>query len=183
MDFSKLRKSMFWNKKADRVVAVLDTNQDGCITRSDFLTLRERYSKQNVSAKGLETFIQHQDALLDRINLQDMQAKLTYDQFKKYISTDLEAELASGSDRYKRLFESMFRTIDLDDDGFISIEEWKSHYRVIGIDQKFAKASFDAMDRNKNGSIDIEEFVAFNYEYFCTTENTLGSEILYGPLD
>ena len=68
-------------------------------------------------------------------------------------------------------------------DGVISFEEWKTHYQIMGIDLAYARASFDAMDTDKNGVISKEEFVSFHFEFYCTSEDKLGSSILHGPLD
>ncbi len=66
--------------------------------------------------------------------------------------------------------------------GTISLKEWEIHYNVFGIPVEHAKASFEAMDTDKDGVISQDEFVAYYTEYFYTTEDTLTSSILYGPL-
>ena len=83
----------------------------------------------------------------------------------------------------KFLWKNSFKLLDLNDNGVISFEEWKSHYVVRGIPTEYARASFDAMDKNGDGEISLEEFVAYNYEYFCSDEDKLSSSILYGPLE
>jgi len=39
------------------------------------------------------------------------------------------------------------------------------------------------MDKNSDGEISKEEFWNFQYEFYFTAENQLGSAILYGPLE
>ena len=57
------------------------------------------------------------------------------------------------------------------------------HYKALGADVAYARASFDAMDMDGNGVVSKEEFTAYNIEFFYSTEDKLNSSIMYGPLD
>ena len=63
------------------------------------------------------------------------------------------------------------------------MKEWELHYRCMGLDPKYAKVSFEAMDTNGDGNVSLEEFTAYHVEFFSSTENKLNSAILFGPLD
>ena len=63
------------------------------------------------------------------------------------------------------------------------MKEWELHYKCMGTDPKYAKASFEAMDTNGDGVVSFEEFTAYHVEFFTTNENKLNSAILHGPLD
>ena len=105
--------------------------------------------------------------------------KYTYAEMKeKFIEY-----LQKASEGFEILMENSFKLLDLNDNGVISFEEWKSHYVVRGIPTEYARASFDAMDKNDDGEISLEEFVAYNYAFFCSDEDKLSSSILYGPLE
>ena len=82
-------------------------------------------------------------------------------------------------DDINSLFSTMFAAIDLNGDGIISFDEWKSHYVALGIPAYHAQASFAAMDSDSDGKITMQEFVDYHFEF---TENKLNSAILYGPL-
>ena len=41
------------------------------------------------------------------------------------------------------------------------------------------KCGFDAIDVNKNGKLSHKEFT---YEFYCTTDNELGTSDMLGPL-
>ena len=179
MDASKLKESAFWNKKLDKSAVVFDVDKNGHISRADFLLMRERFSQQNVSKKYLEEFNKSQEQFLDHVNLKDNSVKYTYAEMKeKFIEY-----LQKASEGFEILMENSFKLLDLNDNGVISFEEWKSHYVVRGIPTEYARASFDAMDKNGDGEILLEEFVAYNYEFFCSDEDKLSSSILYGPLE
>lgn len=64
-----------------------------------------------------------------------------------------------------------------------SFQEWKDHYSAMGINTDYAKASFEAMDTDHDGAVSLDEFIAYNNEFYNTNEDTLNSSILYGPID
>ena len=178
MDVSKLLNSDFWNKKLDRIVNVRDTDRDGFITHKDYKLMEERLRQQKVSSKYMAEWIEDKDENLKRMNLKDDSVKYTYDQFKKIFLKFME----TTGEKFKETFKKAFKMVDLNQNGFITFDEWIVNYTVLGIDTKYARASFNVMDKNFDGKISEDEYVAFFYEYYCTDENTLGSAILYGPL-
>ena len=179
VNVSKLRESKFWNRKIDRFVRVQDVDNSGDISRADFDLITKRYKQMCISyPEKAERYSKHKSDYMDRLHLTDESAKLSYAEFKESIVEDL----AKGG-KPELFLQVVFSTLDLNDDGVISFEEWKTYYYCMGIDQAHAQASFDAMDANSDGEVSKDEFVNFLYEYFFTTENKLGSAILYGPLE
>ena len=170
-----LQGSPFWNKKLDRAVQVRDVDKDGLITRKDFELVVQRYKDLGgVTAEQLQRIKSSVMGMCDAAGLVDNTKQLTREEFKKRHS--------SMSDHTKLIFQTMFRGLDINGDGVVSIDEWELHYKCMGIDPKHAKASFEAMDTNGDGVVSGEEFLAYHVEYFSTTENKLNSAILYGPL-
>ena len=100
---------------------------------------RERFMQESVSSKHMADLIKRQDAMLEHINLNDDSVKYSYDQFKKFILEIIE----TAGEKYKDILRNSFKTLDLNEDGVISFEEWIVSYKVLGIDTKYACASFD----------------------------------------
>ncbi len=170
----------FWKKKVYRAIRVRDANKDGYISKADFELIVQRYKDIGAPEEHLKKLDKVFTAHCVRYDLTDESAKLTYDQFAAML-----ARTAKNKDEDKRVdfFKSMFVVIDIDGNGEISFQEWVEFYKAMGIDTQYARASFDAMDANKDGIISKKEFAAYINEYFFSSENKLNSSILYGPLD
>ena len=178
-DQLKLRlESPFWNKKLDRAIRVRDVDKDGVITRKDFELVAQRYKDLGVSEEQLQRV---QDSLMkmcDSVGLTDETKQFTYEEFKRrHANVDIQLGTTNT------IFRTMFNGLDINGTGVLSMKEWELHYKCMGLDPKYAKASFEAMDTSGNGVVSLEEFTAYHVEFFSSTENKLNSAILYGPLD
>ena len=108
--------------------------------------------------------------------------KLSYAEFeKKFVNVVGKQMLAGKLD--DTFFGSMFDTLDANGDGFINAAEWRAHYDCHGLPVEYAKASFDALDTNHDGLLSRKEFLDYHFEYLFSSEDKLGSSILFGPLD
>lgn len=105
--------------------------------------------------------------------------KLTYDEYAENWIATLDS---IGEFSLKR-FTDAFEMIDEDGDGEISMQEWIKYSKAIGVDPEHARQSFVAMDTDGDGVVKSNEFLAYNSEFFYSTEDTLNSSILFGPLE
>ena len=174
-----LRKNDFFKKKIRRTVEVFDTNKNGRITLADYELVVKNYKDLGISEKHLEVVKKVMKQLSDVMGLTDHSKSISYEEFEEIYLKNLDKMRGHTQD----LFSGAFQMIDTNETGWLSLEEWENYYKAAGIDTKHAKESFNAMDKNGNGKVTKEEFIAFNDEYFYTTENKLNSAILYGPLD
>ena len=179
-DLAKLRReSPFWNKKLDRAIRVRDVDKDGVITRKDFEIIAQRYKDLGgISGEQLQRIQESLMKMCDSFGLIDDTKQFTYEEFKTR-----HANVDNHSEKVNTLFQTMFNGLDTNEDGVVSMKEWELHYRCMGLDPKYAKASFEAMDTNGDGKVSLEEFTAYHVEFFSTTDNKLNSAILFGPLD
>ena len=114
----------------------------------------------------------------DRIGLGDS-VVLSYEEFEKR----WQATMAQDQDSVvNRLFKSMFVCLDVNGDNIIDISEWKMHNAAMGIPPGYAQDSFNAMDKDGDERITMDEFVNYHAEFYLTTDNKLNSGIVYGPV-
>ena len=80
--------------------------------------------------------------------------------------------------------QGLFDAIDTNNDGRISLEEFKVFFNALGpgVSEKDVERSFKAIDANKNGDISCEELLAAAWEFFHALEPTEISETFFGPL-
>ena len=177
VDVVELKKSEFWKKKFRRAVETRDADKNGSITRSDFDLVVEHYKK---SAGGttdkIEKMSKAMSSFCDTLGLGDS-VVLSYEEFEQR----WQATMAQDHN-VNTLFKSMFVCLDISGDNIIDINEWKMHNAAMGIPPGYAQDSFNAMDKDGDEKITMDEFVNYHAEFFLTTDNKLNSAILYGPL-
>ena len=179
---ASLRDNPFWKKKVHRVCGVYDTSKSGYISPSDFDVISARYSQLSTSTpEQIERVKKAFASYWEGFDVKDETTKLTYDEFKEKSAGYLLS--LPTDDLPRKIWLELFDTLDVNEDGVVSYQEWCSHYKGLGIDVVHARASFDAMDTNKDGKISKDEFVAYHVEFYLTAEDKLHSSILFGPLD
>ena len=174
----ELQKNEFFKKKIHRAVEVFDTTKRGQITLADYELVVKNYKDLGISEEHLEIVKKVMKQLSDVMGLTDHKS-ITYEEFKQIYMKNLE----SMRENTQALFTGAFKMIDTSGIGVISLKEWRDYYKAAGIDPQYAEKSFNAMNTRKDGKVTIEEFVAFNDEYFYTIDDKLNSSCLYGPLD
>ena len=176
---SELRNSDFYIKKLYRAAEVQDVNKDGTLTRADFDLMIKNYKDLGMPAEYSQELCDVVYGMCDSLGLSDHSKSLAY---KDVANSWLENVGKQGDFAIER-FDKIFNIIDTNRNGTISVKEWEIHYKAVGIPVEHAKASFEAMDTDKDGVISRDEFVAYHTEYFYSTEDKLRSSLLYGPLE
>ena len=106
--------------------------------------------------------------------------KISFEQFMK---ARYEVPKSEEQDKFfKKNLEIMFHAIDANDDGVISLEEFKGYHLSMGIeDSKCTERVFRVIDLNNDGEIDFEEFSKAAFDFTYNQEDSIYKEF-YGPL-
>jgi len=75
-----------------------------------------------------------------------------------------------------------FDVVDTNGNGVILLQEFTVYFKCMGIDEEHAKASFDAIDTDKDGFITRDEFVAAGSEFFNGVAPSHPGTMFLGPL-
>lgn len=81
------------------------------------------------------------------------------------------------------LYRSLFKVMDVNEDGFLQVEEYRRFFENIGVvDTSFTKTAFESIDVNHDGKLSIEEFVTSAKEFLLSEDETSTSAQMWGPL-
>lgn len=180
IDFARLRADPYWNKKIFTTARSTDADKNGFVDLADFELIVSRYRNNSTANPAHTETVAKAFMLMSSMMGIDNQTRLTYSQFKERFAEIIEQYTKDG--KFDELINAKFDSYDLNCDGEIDFNEWRFHYESIGVPLQYAQASFDAVDRDHNGVISREEFLAYHKEYFLSSENKLNSAILFGPL-
>lgn len=162
-----------------RFMEVRDADKDGLIERADFKLVIQRFKVIGTSEEHLKKMSATYSKAYEQLGIVDGSTSLTYDEFvtrfAKQMVNSAEQMESIGDSTVSVLFEAICS-------GEITFKEWVDFYNALGIDPAHAKASFAAMDENGDGVVSKEGFAAYIKEFFLSTEDTLNSSILFGPL-
>ncbi|KAI8442480.1 hypothetical protein MSG28_005973 [Choristoneura fumiferana] len=70
----------------------------------------------------------------------------------------------------------LFKAVDKDNSGFISVKEFKLFYECLGLDNEKAAVAF------ADGKLSLKEFVKLGKDFFFTDDETRVSKMFWGPL-
>lgn len=85
---------------------------------------------------------------------------------------------------YVRLMRSLFEVIDVNQDGYLQEEEHKLIYKNVGVPEGTFddKMAFDAMDRDGDGKVSFDEFIAALLDFLFSEDQSSPSKFFFGPL-
>lgn len=177
---NKWQASELWNRKINRLLKSFDMDGDGIVTAEDFLISAVRFREMGVAPDKLEKLVASAGVVFELWGITE-ECKLTYDEFKTKHSTSFEK--VGNFSKHALVFDAMFDIVDADDTGVISLQQWIIYNQANCVGPVDSKASFAAMDTDRDGKVSKEVFRAYVEEFCYSTEDKLNSSILYGALE
>ncbi|XP_058799079.1 sarcoplasmic calcium-binding protein [Phymastichus coffea] len=175
-------RSHFWRRKMRTLHSHLDVNKDGWLSYDDFKLLGERFAKLgHLTVQQKEEFQavlrqmwEEQWGAIDKYNLIDVE---------KYL-TEMHHVLEDKSLRKKvhSFLPFLFKAVDKDNSGEISVEEFKLFFKCLGMENDDAVVTFTYIDINEDGKLSMKEFVKLGRDFFLTDDQTKPSKHFWGPL-
>lgn len=175
-------RSEFWRRKMRTVHNILDVDKDGLISYNDFLLFAERFKNLgHLDEQHAQEFTQiikltweEQWGAVDPYNF------VTVEQYLE----DMHHVLNDKSLKKKahRWLPYLFKAVDKDASGFISVKEFQLFYECLGLDHEHAAVAFAVIDTNGDGKISLKEFVKLGKDFFFTEDETKVSKMFWGPL-
>jgi hypothetical protein len=159
----------FWERKISTFVVRVDLNKDGIISIDEFEWMADRYlalgqTSQEESAKLRATLRKIWATYFEEPSKdQPVTAKVYCEALRKFGKQKLV-------DVVNNFFPYFFNVVDTDNDGKISVEEYRQFLDIFGMDPTHADESFEKLDTNRDGILTRDEFLAASLE-FCTGDD------------
>ena len=160
----------------------LDVNKDGFTSREDFDLMAKKMTEfgklnEEQSDAVQKAFIHIADIYelrpgvkvpIDEV-IQKAHEKLLYD--------------PDEPERAKKILGVYFNILDTNNDGHISVEEFKVYLRILtpGTSDEDVVHTFNVIDTNSDGEISQEEFVSAVSDFLFNTKETEISKAFLGP--
>jgi Ca2+-binding EF-hand superfamily protein len=170
-----------WERKIRTCFTRLDANKSGKISAEDFMLIAERFNEvghlTGAAAQEMKDFYTN-EIWLKYFKAPDADESTCESFIHNLRTLGKKMILATTNDIHNRYFTN----IDQDNDGLLSLEDFKKYFYVMGIGAEFAKATFDAIDANHDGQVSRGEFITAGNDFFGGEQDHKGSDIFFGPL-
>nr|XP_033333531.1 sarcoplasmic calcium-binding protein [Megalopta genalis] len=174
--------SHFWRRKMRTLHNHLDVNKDGLISYDDFMLLAERFSDLGHLSEEAKT--EFKKVLSDMWKEQWGEiSPYNLICIEKYLE-EMHHVLNDSSLKKKchHFLPFLFKAVDKDQSGEISVEEFKLFFQCLGLTHDHAVVSFSHIDSNDDGKISFDEFVSLGRDFFIDEDPKRPSKHFWGPL-
>ncbi|XP_015113791.1 sarcoplasmic calcium-binding protein [Diachasma alloeum] len=174
--------SPFWRRKMRTLHSHLDVNKDGVISYEDFMLLAERFADlghltpdaKKEFQKVLSDMWEEQWGEISPYNLVGIEQYL---EEMHHVVND-----CSLKRKCHNFLPYLFKAVDHDHNGVITVEEFKLFFRCLDLENDHAVVSFTFIDTNEDGKITLDEFVSLGRDFFISKDHNKPSKHFWGPL-
>ena len=185
MSFTPEQKAYHLRKMRTRMFR-MDVNKDGFISREDYELMGIRLAEHSgMTGEQAETAKKQFLKVVDMVNLKPGVKTPLEEAAKKVNEALLTSMTATERSAFiNDIHDLLFDAIDTNNDGHISLSEFKVYLNIIAPDIEEDKIvySFNTIDTDKNGEISREEFLAAANDFLQGVEETELSKVFFGPL-
>jgi len=166
-----------WKQKIRTVQKRLDLDGDGAVTWKDFAMIAERFV--TVGGATVEQG-KNIEAILTKMWMQYFAEEASKHPLtpEVYLASVMAVGKKKVSATVFEIYSPLFDVIDTNGDGHISVKEYQTYYKVLGLDTRYADESFKVVDSDHNGEMSRAEYLAAVDDFFCS-ENPSN---FWGPL-
>ncbi len=173
-----------------KVFHLLDFNKDGFLERSDFeliarniANIRGWHAESSEYAHILAKYAAIWTVLYAPLD-QNGDGKVSLDEYLAVAATyvgEVEEIQEHKGGIVAETARSLFDILDLDGNGVIGLEEYRTILKVFGKGENLADEVFPRLDLNGDGRISRTEFAQLVREYFAGDDRQAPGNWLFGP--
>lgn len=161
-----------------------DTDSDGFVDRQDVVARAEMLlaglGEQAGSARGASVIAgatAYWQGLAKLAGIAE-DGRLTESEFVEALVC--ANELGTIADLLRPSVEAHVTLVDADGDGTVSLEEFLRSQRAIGMPEDEARTAFDALDRNGDGHVTVDEWQQAVLEFYTTSDPSAPGNLVMG---
>ena len=164
----------------------MDINKDGFLSREDYELMAKQLAEYGgLTKKQTDSAFSGFMEVADSFNLVPGFKLPLQEAIQRSSKSLLSLPPEQRKDKvHDGVLGKMFDIIDTSKEGYLSLDEIKTFYKVIAPEMTEAEVlhTFEIVDTGKNGKINREEFIAGAEDFLFGVEETELSKIFFGPL-
>ena len=170
-------------KKWANMFNMFDVNGDGQIEQSDL----DQFHNRLFEMRGIKPGDPQYDALNGRFAEfgQALQQITQADTLKMDHWLAFWSNVAASPEMYQMVrptSEAIFGLWDLNDDGQVSLKEYRKLCVVMRLGEAYADGIFEKLDLNKDGNISMDELMRLSDQYFVGDDPNAPGNLFFGPI-
>jgi Ca2+-binding EF-hand superfamily protein len=175
----------FQKKKLSRLFAVLDSDHNNKLERSDYTTVVANLAKIHGWAPGSPQYAQTEELYLtiwDNLQMladQNSDKQVSLEEFLQF-----HAQMLGTPELYEQItvgtVNLLFDAFDRDQDGTLSRDDFRDFFDAYGIRDKVADEAFQKLDSSGDGQISKEEAMQRIQEYYFSDDPAAPGNWLFG---
>ncbi|CAB3994219.1 sarcoplasmic calcium-binding [Paramuricea clavata] len=163
----------------------LDLNHDGFISRADYELMATKVQENaKLNPEDAESTRNAFMAVADALGLK-RGVKIPVEEAAKKANREFSVMAQEKKMALiKETHDPIFDVLDLDKDGYISLDEFKVYFQIIApdISEDEMKHSFNVIGTNEDDKISRGEFIAAAFDFIHGFEETEISKVFFGRL-